>query len=350
MAGPYEIIKARVMQKVATEADWLAVESELGVILDGEQAFVINDAGLPINFKIGDSTKLFSELPYFITYTTGGLAAKKLSYINQNIDLTITGIFRNLTCMYDLILINNSGSDIDFKVGTTDGGNELMEVIVPDGVYPINLRKVFQADTNIFLSGLAGNNYSLFIIYYQYDEDPVTPPVGGGPGSFRWPRCFKGMFEPLNDTDLDAIWDFSTGLGKPGTAFANCAISGTNGTEDMARFYPVGWKVGDSLRPATTFGADTGSITLVEANIPKIQLKLFSGAGPAGQLYPDPGGLKSVAWSSAHTSGNQDYDMKQAGDNNPSLGHTSSFGSATPTPIDLRPKSKVNLYFVAISD
>lgn len=351
MSGPYEIILARVQQKVATEADWLAVEDELGVILPGEQAFVIDDTGLPLNFKIGDGTKLFSELPYFITYDTGGLAAKKLSYISQNIDLAISGVFRNLTCMYDLILVNNSGTNIDFKVGTTSGGNELMEVTVPDGVYPINLRKVFQADTTIYISGLAGNNYSLFIIYYQYDENPVAVPTGGSSGSFRWPRCFKGMFEPLNDTDLDTYWDFTTGLGIVDTPYANCAISGTNGTEDMARFYPVGWQVGDSLRPATTFGAASdGLVTLAEENFPTIQLKLFSGGAPVGQLLPDPGGTKSVAWSSAHTSGNQDYDMKQAADDNPSLGHTSAFGSDTPTALDIRPKSKVILYFVAITD
>lgn len=349
MPGPYEVIKARVQQKKATEADWLAVDDELGPLLDGEQAFVVDDTGAGINFKIGDGTRKFSELPYFISYFSNVLNQKILQYIDGNTDITIAGTFRNFSCLYDIILINNSGTDMDFKVGTTEGGNELMEVTVPDGVYPINLRKVFQANTTVYLSGLAAKNYTIFIVYFQYDENPVSTPVDSS--TFRWPRCFKGMFEPLTDADLDAAFDFTTGLGIPGTPWENCAISGTNGTEDMGRFYPVGWKVGDSLRPATTFGGDdTGTVTLTEDHIPAHNHKILSGAGPAGNIYPDPAGSKSIAWSSNHLNGNQDYDMKQAADDNPSVGHTSSFGSATPTPIDLRPKSKIVLFFVAISD
>jgi len=63
----YTVLNARVKQKIATEAYWLSIEAELGPILEGEQAFVFNEAGDPVNFKIGDGTRLFSELPYFIT-------------------------------------------------------------------------------------------------------------------------------------------------------------------------------------------------------------------------------------------------------------------------------------------
>lgn len=350
MSGPYEIIKARVQQKVATEADWLAVDDELDPILPGEQAFVLAPDGVtPVNFKIGDGTKKFSELPYFIAYASDVLNQKILSYLNQNIDISISGVFRNFSCLYDIILINNSGTNITLKVGTTSGGNELMQITLPDGVYSINLRKVFSDVTTVYLSGLAGNNYSMFLVYFQYDERPVSS--SGGSSSFRWPRCFKGMFEPLTDTDLDDNWDFTTGLGKTGTAYENCAISGTNGTENMARIYAAGWQVGDSLRPATTFGNATGQASITEANIPKFNLKLFANAGPAGNLLPDPSGLNSATWTSEHTSGNQDYDIKKAaGNTEPTMGRTSSFGSDTPVALDVRPNTKVVLYFVAISD
>lgn len=348
MPGPYEILNARVQQKVDTEANWLAVEDTLGVILDGEQAFVINDSGVGVNFKIGDGTKKFSELPYFITYYSNILNQKILSYIDQNANISIAGVFRNFSCLYDIILLNNSGSDITLKVGTSADSDDLINVVVPNGAYPINLRKVFQATSTVYISGLTGKNYSMFLVYFQYDEHPATPP-GGSSTPFKFPRCFKGMYEPLSDTDLDTHWDFTTGLGRGGTAYANCAISGTNGTEAMGRFYPLGWQVGDSLRPATVVGSSTGSITLAEANIPTIKLKIFSGAAPAGELYPDPTGSKAVAW--AFDAGTKrDYQMKQAADDNPSLGHTSSFGQDIPDAIDIRPKSKVVLFFVAITE
>lgn len=347
MPGPYEILNARVQQKVATEADWLAVEDDLGVILDGEQAFVINDSGVGVNFKIGDGTKKFSELPYFITYYSNVLNQKILSFINGNTDITIASVFRNYSCLYDIVIVNNSGGDIDLKVGTTSGANDLMDVTVPNGAYIINLRKVFQAVSTVYLSGLAGKNYTIFILYFQYDENPVSPTTGTSP--FKFPRCFKGMFEPLNDTDLDTNWDFTTGLGKAGTAWANCAISGTNGTEDMGRFYPVGWQVGDSLRPATTFGTSSGTVTLAENNIPKIQLKLFSDSPSVGELSPDPSGTKPVTWV-FNAGTNRDYQLKQASSDNVTLGKTSSFGQAIPDAVDIRPKSKIVLFFVAISD
>lgn len=58
-------IDARVQQKKDTEANWLANPV---VLLDGEQAFVVTGNDTPINFKIGDGTKTFAQLPYFVGY------------------------------------------------------------------------------------------------------------------------------------------------------------------------------------------------------------------------------------------------------------------------------------------
>lgn len=61
-------IDARVQQKTDTEANWLANPL---VLLNGECAFVLSaDGTLPINFKIGDGTKPFSTLPYWINYAS----------------------------------------------------------------------------------------------------------------------------------------------------------------------------------------------------------------------------------------------------------------------------------------
>lgn len=59
------ILEARVKQKKDTLANW---EANPMILLDGEQAFVVSDSGQPVNFKIGDGTKRFSELPYWIQY------------------------------------------------------------------------------------------------------------------------------------------------------------------------------------------------------------------------------------------------------------------------------------------
>lgn len=59
-------IKARVQQKTDTLANWMANDN---IILAGEQAFVVNDDGTPLNFKIGDGTKPFRDLPNWIDFS-----------------------------------------------------------------------------------------------------------------------------------------------------------------------------------------------------------------------------------------------------------------------------------------
>lgn len=59
------IIEARVKQKKDTLANWMANPL---ILLDGEQAFVLNANGREVNYKIGDGTKTFAELEFMIQY------------------------------------------------------------------------------------------------------------------------------------------------------------------------------------------------------------------------------------------------------------------------------------------
>lgn len=62
------IIQARVEQKIDTAANW-AVNPL--ILLAGEQAFVASPDGItPINFRIGDGTKTFAQLPDWINYAS----------------------------------------------------------------------------------------------------------------------------------------------------------------------------------------------------------------------------------------------------------------------------------------
>lgn len=61
-------IKARVIQKVDTLANWNANNL---ILLKGEQAIVVDANGIPYNTKFGDGTKKFSELDFWIKYDQG---------------------------------------------------------------------------------------------------------------------------------------------------------------------------------------------------------------------------------------------------------------------------------------
>jgi hypothetical protein len=339
----YTVLNARVKQKIATEAYWLSIESELGPIFEGEQAFVFNDAGDPVNFKIGDGTRLFSELPYFIAYYTGVTAQKILSYLLQTANVTIPSVFKNLTLLQDVVFLNTSGSPITMNIGTTNGGSEIAQVVLPVGQTTIGLKKEFAAPTTLYFTGLTGTTFSMYILYYQLDEAPAIPPTGttGSGVSFAYGTIYA--FYPMYSGHENVAFNLTTGQGQPGTQYEGCTLMGTGGTDSFEDVYLKGYKVGE------TIGGDTGNATnevaLTINNIPKHTHKIFGGGSPTGNLSPDSGGTKTVAWSSAHTSGNQDYDMKGNADADPTMGHTSPVGQTSPDAINLRPKTKIVLFF-----
>lgn len=87
----YEIdgktIKARVQQKTDTLDNWMANEL---VLLDGEQAFIVDSTGRVVNYRLGDGTRKFSELPDIIQYDQ----AAYIAYVDeptQPVAYTIVG-------------------------------------------------------------------------------------------------------------------------------------------------------------------------------------------------------------------------------------------------------------------
>jgi hypothetical protein len=66
------IIEARVKQKKDTLTNWM---NNPLILLDGEQAFVVNSLGQGVNFRIGDGTKRFSDLPNWIAYDQAAYVA-----------------------------------------------------------------------------------------------------------------------------------------------------------------------------------------------------------------------------------------------------------------------------------
>lgn len=65
-------IEARVRQKKDTLEGWM---NNPLILLDGEQAFVLNANGREINYKLGDGTKRFSELEFMIQYDQAAYVA-----------------------------------------------------------------------------------------------------------------------------------------------------------------------------------------------------------------------------------------------------------------------------------
>jgi len=227
----YEVLNARVKQKLNTEAQWIAEEDDFGVIFEGEQAFVYDESGNAVNFKIGDGTKKFSELPYFIAYYTNITSQKVLSWINTTVNVSAASSFRANSLLTDIIIYNNSGSVIPLKIGVTDGGSEICSINVPNGANTVSRHYAFTGVETIYLTGLTGLECSIFLLYVQVDESPAVPPSQSSSGKI--PAGYVGIFEEIPDLGLtyEAVWDFTSGLARLGFGYDNCVICGTNGTK-----------------------------------------------------------------------------------------------------------------------
>lgn len=317
---PTTIINARVKQKIATDAYWLSVDDELGPILAGEMALVYDDDGNAVNFKVGDGTKKYSELPFFIAYFNNVTNCKVLSYIDQSANLTIPLVFRNQSDLAKLIFINNSGSEQTIKLGTTDGGSEIGEIVVPNDIVNLEIGYLFTSSQTLYITGLTGVNYSMFILYYQLDEAPVIPSGGGGGITKRYVPGDIYAFVPRFVGHTEQEWDLITGYGRVGTDHEGCELV------YMPETYLRGYKTGDVL----------GSVVkqnekyIEFENLPELEIKLPSnGSGAAGS-----GGLSYNKANDAQVPlGVLD------GDGNPYSGQIE---------FDVSPKSKIVLYFTGI--
>lgn len=252
MAQTYEVLNARVKQKIDTEANWIAEENDFGVIFEGEAAYVKNADGTPVNFKIGDGTKKFSDLPYFIAYYTNVTSQKVLSWINTTENVSAASAFRANSLLTDIIVYNNSGSVIPLKIGTTNGGVEICNINVPNGANSVGRHFCFTDVETVYLTGITGLSCSIFLLYVQMDESPAIPPSSAVAAKF--PAGFIGIFEETGTLTYATVWDFATGLAKLGFGYDNCVICGTNGTPTrsgaVSSPFQIGQTFGSFLGPA----------------------------------------------------------------------------------------------------
>jgi hypothetical protein len=268
----YEVLNARVKQKIDTEANWIAAEDTFGVIFEGEQAFVKTDSGTPVNFKIGDGTKTFSELPYFIAYYSNVTNQKVLSYVGD-VDITISSVFKANSLLNDIAIYNTSGAAITLNIGLTEGGAEITTLNIPNGVNIVGLKYLFDDVETVYLSGIAGNECSIFVLYVQMDESPATPPSLAA--SNKFPAGFTGIFREVPSLGLtySTVWDFGTGLAKLGFGYDNCVICGTNETVDPNGAISVPYKASDTVVSGTFVGTSGNSIVLTVDQLPTFTVK-----------------------------------------------------------------------------
>lgn len=337
-----EIVNARVKQKVDTEENWLLNPL---ILLEGEQGFVWDGENDPVNFKIGDGTKTFAQLPYFIAYYSDVVSHKIIRLPNISVATSIPAIFNDNTNLYDIVITNIGGSNCVLNVGTSPGGNEIGLYDIGPGNTVLDIKYMFNSTQTLYLSGFDGNALSVVIIYFNYSETPAIPP-GTPTVAFRWPKGLVGMFIPVGVGHLESCFDMITGMGVAGSAYANCQIcNSSNAYLDMTSSYPIGYNVGSTL--GSLVGNANNNLTISKANIPDYKIN-FAVNGVVFRRGNDGSSFRWITGVGDNLSTSACGSNANGGSGCGDSANINSGGSGIP--MDARPRSRVILYFLAITD
>lgn len=177
------------------------------------------------------------------------IVEKVKNYFGNSGDLTVSGIFSKYSLLKHISVLNY-GASFTMSVGTTNGGTEIGQWIVPTGSgggidLTATIMKLFNTSTDIYITGLAGTNADILIDYLQYDAIPAQPLPAPAPTLGRG-ACIR--FVELTAGEFAAAFDIATGQGKIGGGWEGWVMKdGRNGTEDEGGRVPVMYIEGDPV-------------------------------------------------------------------------------------------------------
>lgn len=236
------------------------------------------------------------------------IVEKVKNYFGNGADIEVTGIFSKYSLLKH-ISVMNYGIPFTMSVGTTNGGTEIGQWIVPTGSgggidLTATIMKLFNTNTTIYITGLTGTNSDILIDYLQYDAVPAQPLPAPAPTLGRG-ACIR--FVELTTGEFAAAFDVATGQGKVGGGWEGWVMKdGRNGTEDEGGRVPVMYIEGDPIFGIFDNTGGAATHTLIQDELPSFDIPFnydgvtraagsqetmrnFPGANRSGDL-PFPGG------------------------------------------------------------
>lgn len=254
-----------------------------------------------------------------------------LDYVGNSANITVTGIFTAASLLTKIIIYNNGGDIFTINASTAPDGSApvappFTTTGAPKDVWVID--EPFDAVSTLYLLGLAGTNCDIYIRYDQLDAPYIVPPVPFKPHV----KNTRYSYEEVTIGDFAVDWNIGTGLGNVGGRYEGCAISGTNGTEDMNGLLELGW---DSSMPLTRdmlVGNVGNTVAVTQANLPNIDLNTDAAIRYKHGTAQN-GGNPTQGLSSVNQNG--EFQILLGGSN---------------VPLDISNRARVTLRYVCITD
>lgn len=253
---------------------------------------------------------------------------RDLKYLANSADITIPGIFTANSVLRYIIIFNLGGDVFTVSAGTAADGSapitaDFVTTGIPKEFWYIN--EPFNGVATLYLQGLAGTNCNIWLVYDQMDAPFIAPITSMA----KFAKGTLYMYEEVTVGDFEIHWNVGTGAGNPGTDYAGCVLSGTNGTLDRNDLLETGWNSTFPLTRDALIGNVGNLATLNTGNLPSFNL-------PVGTDRKGGTGIGETPVLSSTNPG-------------PFSSTTLPF-AGTANPVDVRNRARITVKFVCITD
>lgn len=91
-----------------------------------------------------------------------------MRFLDVNSTITINGLFNRDTNLVGVYVFRKSGGNFTLKIGTTNGGVDLVSVTVDKPKLPLDILELFENPTTLYLSGFDANVCDVVVVYNSF--------------------------------------------------------------------------------------------------------------------------------------------------------------------------------------
>lgn len=272
--------------------------------------------------------------------------AEQIPYYNNAANIAISGVFKLHSTLLALAIIVKDDVPAPFtiKIGTTNGGAELYQIdLTAEITQYIELGKVFNGATDVFITGLGGHLLDINVRYDYYD----APVQNSGDNTGGFVENVEYTYYEYTVGDFVRDWNPATGWGNAGTNFEGCHIlDGNDGTINDAGLFRMGWNKTLPATRQTVQGNANNEVTIPKAALPAVGLPMFTvDVNPTNGDIVTPTSNVARARSTSGPGTRLDYEMVKGNIVNvPTLGLSGKMGSGDP--LDITPNCLVCVRFI----